>query len=58
MKQFNEAVKSLYNTMEDIANMIYEDDSVKAYFVENYGYEEHDYVVFLLLEYMKDIYFN
>ena len=57
MKDFIAAVDSIYKMMDRTAEMIYEGE-VKEYFVENYGYEEHDYVVFLLLEYMKDNYFN
>lgn len=57
MKEFIEAVNSIYKMMDRTAEMIYEGE-VKEYFVENYGYEENDYVVFLLLEYMKDNYFN
>ena len=57
MKDFIEAVNGIYKMMDRTAEMIYEGD-VKAYFVEHYGYEEHDDVVFLLLEYMKDTYCN
>ena len=57
MKEFIEAVNGIYKMMDRTAEMIYEGE-VKEYFVENYGYEENDYVVFLLLEYMKDTYFN
>ena len=57
MEDFVKAVDSIYKMMDRTAEMIYEDD-VKAYFVEHYSYEEHDDVVFLLLEYMKDTYCN
>lgn len=57
MEDFVKAVDSIYKMMDRTAEMIYEGD-VKDYFVEHYGYEENDYVVFLLLEYMKDNYFN
>lgn len=57
MKDFIEAVNGIYKMMDRTAEMIYEGD-VKDYFVEHYGYEECDNVVFLLLEYMKDNYFN
>lgn len=57
MEDFVKAVDSIYKMMDRTAEMIYEGD-VKDYFVEHYGYEEHDDVVFLLLEYMKDTYCN
>ena len=57
MKEFIEAVNGIYKMMDRTAEMIYEGD-VKAYFVEHYGYTKDDNVVFLLLEYMKDNYFN
>ena len=57
MKDFIEAVNSIYEMIDRTAEMIYEGE-VKAYFEEHYGYTKEDNVVSMMLEYLDFNYHN
>ncbi len=57
MKNFEKTMNIFMDQMEDLAYELCNDDDIKAYLVEHYGYnEEEDNVVDIVVKYISKYY--
>lgn len=57
MKNFEYGIRELFNKMDDLAGELFDNEEVKAYFVEHYGYnEEEDDAIYMVFKYFAESY--